>query len=427
VPDGSILQPQQFRASGRYGGFKFLLDEMKTTRNAWEAFAESGNYRPPMAHTMCFRPELPARSLVVENGKTLFNSYVPAQIRRIAGDATPFLTHLAKLLPHETDRGILIAWLASAVQNIGSKFQWSPLVQGCEGNGKTILADVMAYAIGEEYCHRPNAQDVANKFNAWLDRKLFIAVEEIYTRERKELEEALKLYITNRRIELQTKGGNQVMIDNRANFLLLTNHKDAISAIGGSRRYCSLLTAQQDYSDIVRDGMDGSYFPDLYAWLRAEGFAIVANYLQTYAIPAALDPAGACHRAPQTSSTAEAVEAAQSPVEQVILEAIASGERGFQGGWVSSHFLGLLLDARRLRMGCPPNSWDGILQRLGYVKHPALPGGRVNNVVMPDGVKSRLWVRRDSIPALNCPTAADAARAYSAANGGFGGGTTATA
>jgi hypothetical protein len=420
VPDGSVLAPPQFRTSGRYGGYKFMLDDAKTTRNAWEAFAESGTYRPPMAHTMCFRPELPARGLIDENSRTLFNSYVPVQVRRLEGDATPFLTHLAKLLPHETDRNILVAWLASAVQNIGSKFQWSPLIQGCEGNGKTVLADVMAYAIGEEYCHRPSAPDVANKFNAWIDRKLLIILEEIYTRERKELEESLKVYITNRRIEMQSKGGNQVMIDNRANFLLLTNHKDAISAIGGSRRYCSLLTAQQEYADIVRDGMDGDYFPNLYAWLRADGFAIVAHYFQSYVIPAALDPAGACHRAPQTSSTAEAVEAAQSPVEQALLEAIASGERGFAGGWVSSHFLGLLLDARRLRAGCPPNAWDSVLQRLGYIKHPALPGGRVNNVVMPDGIKSRLWVRRDSIPALNCPTAADAARAYSTANGGFG-------
>ena len=53
---------------------------------------------------------------------------------------------------------------------------------------------------------------------------------------------------------------------------------------------------------------------------------------------------------------------------------------------------------------------------LGYVLHPALgASGRVNNVVMPDASKPKLYVREDDAALLALSTAAEVARAYSAA------------
>jgi hypothetical protein len=64
---------------------------------------------------------------------------VPINTPRKAGDAGPFLRHLAKLLPDERDRSILLAYMAASIQHKGVKFQWAPLIQGAEGNGKTLL------------------------------------------------------------------------------------------------------------------------------------------------------------------------------------------------------------------------------------------------------------------------------------------------
>ena len=83
---------------------------------------------------------------------------------------------------------------------------------------------------------------------------------------------------------------------------------------------------------------------------------------------------------------------------------------------MSSHYLGLLLDANRLRGRASPNAWDGILAALGYIKHPALPRGRATADVMPENKRSRLWVREGTIPALNLSVAAAAMSAYTAAN-----------
>lgn len=417
VPDGTLLSPQQFRASGRYGGRRFMLDDnSKSTRNAWEAFTESEAWSPPFAHSLCFRPRVEPRAIIEDAGRKLYNNYVPVQTRRVEGDAGPFLRHLDLLFPRQVDRDIVLAFMAFCVQYPGFKAQFALLIQGCEGNGKTLLLRVMSYCIGERYSHIPNSQDLANKFNAWLEAKLFIGVEEIYVSDRRDSLDRLKEYVTNTRIEIQAKGANQYTADNYANIIAMTNHKDAIPKTENDRRWAVLFTGQQSAADLVRDGMDSRYFTTLWGWLGEDGYAIVNHYLRSYAIPYELNPAGGLHRAPDTSSTVEAIEVSRGPVEQLITEAIEAGEVGFRGGWVSSHYLGLLLDANRLRGRASPNAWDGILASLGYIKHPALPRGRATADVMPENKRSRLWVREGTIPALNLSVAAAAMSAYTAAN-----------
>src|SRR3546814_8435943 len=61
--------------------------------------------------------------------------------------------------------------------------------------------------------------------------------------------------------------------DNRANFILTSNHKDAIVKTVNDRRYCVLFTAQQSAEDCLRDSMTEAYFDALWKWLRAGGFA----------------------------------------------------------------------------------------------------------------------------------------------------------
>jgi hypothetical protein len=119
------------------------------------------------------------------------------------------------------------------------------------------------------------------------------------------------------------------------------------------------------------------------------------------------------HRAPDTSSTVEAIQASLGRPEQAIMEAIEAGDVGFRGGWVSSTYLAALLEARRIHVA--PNQWDSTLAALGWVHHPALPGGRVTSVVSPDGKKPRLWIKKGHIMSLNTMTPAATAKYYEAA------------
>lgn len=417
VPGGVMLKPEQFKV--HFGGYTFTMDAAneKTTKDAWEAFTQSQAYRCPRANAPCFRPDMPPGALVQRGGQTFVNTYWPVDVPRKAGDGSPFLTHLAKVLPDERDRFILLCYMAACVQHKGVKFQWAPLLQGVEGNGKTLFTRCVAEAVGRRYVHWPKASKLAAQFNSWMIGKLFYGVEDIYVPDQKrEIIEELKPMITGGDgLEIEGKGVDQISADVCGNFMFNSNHQDAVRKTKNDRRFCLLFSAQQQAEDLKRDGMDGDYFPRLYDWLRADGYAIVSDLLHTFPIPDEYNPATHCQRAPVTTSTAAAISASTGGVEQELQEAIAQGLPGFCGGWISSIQLDRLLERLGVARRVTHSKRKEMLNDLGYTYHPALVEGRVNNLVLPDGGKPRLFVKTDS-QARTIQGAAEAAKAYEQAN-----------
>jgi len=422
APDGDLLNASRFDAT--FGGYQFVLDPQgqKMTTSAWEAFTRNRVYKAPSCHGLCFRPEQPSGALIPEEGRVLLNTYVPIETQRLAGDAGRFTDFLAKLLPVERDRRILLSYLAAMVQNPGYKFQWWPVLQGAEGNGKSLILRCMSFAIGNRYTHLVDVQKMAKQgtgFNGWVQGNLFLGVEEIYVADRRDFLEAFKAYVTNDRLPVERKGVDQVTGDNRVNGLLLTNHRDGVPINIDGRRYAVFYTAQQNAADVEAAGMGGAYFPDLYDWLRGRkayaalgpnyGYAVVNSYLATYPVEAEYDPTGLCTRAPETSSTNAALVASRGRAEQEIVEAIESGRPGFAGGWVSSKAIDDLLD--RIRANVPRAKRRELMATLGYEYHPHLHDGRTNVIVQPDNAKPRLYARVGHI-ICNIDTPADIAKRY---------------
>ena len=254
TPGGSMLKADQFNAT--YGGYGFQLDDAcsKTTRKAWEAFTLSQVIQWPKADATSFRPELEPGVITVEEGRALVNTYVPIDVPSQAGDPSPVLDLMKRLLPDNRDREIVISYMAACKQHPGAKFQWAPLLQGVEGNGKTLLSRCVAAAIGSKYTHLPPANEISEKFNEWLFYKLFIGIEDVYVPSHKtEVIEVLKPMITNDRLAMRAMQQSQVMGDNRANFMLNTNHRDALKKTRNDRRFAIFYTAQQTAEDLARD------------------------------------------------------------------------------------------------------------------------------------------------------------------------------
>jgi hypothetical protein len=420
-PGGMLITPDRFKAL--YGGYSFRMDAQNTriSRNAFEAFTESQMLSAPKANTTCFRPDLPFGHIVQEPGRTLANTYWPVQVPRKKGDPTRFLNHVRKLYPAERDFQIVMAYCASCVQYIGYKFQWALLLQGVEGNGKTLISRCVANSVGQRYVHWPAARKLDEKFNAWLVGKVLICVEDVFTKEGTDVFENLKPMITGDTLEVEAKGVDQASMGVVANLILNTNHiVGGLRKTRNDRRLCVLHGAQQAKEDLVRDGMGGDYMSGIYNWLKNEGgYAIVAELLHTWKIPEEFDPTKKCQVAPWTTSTDAAIEAGHGPVEQAIMEAVEQGEVGFRGGWISSIYLDRLLARIRKENAVPPNRRRFVLENLGYFPAPGLaqahPPGRTNNVVMPDGSKPRLYVRDLGPASLLSPAAT--AEAYTRAQG----------
>lgn len=417
VPGGMLVKSDRFKVL--YGGYTFSMDPAneRTTRDAWEAFTQSQIFRSPKADDVFFKPELTAAAVVKMDGKVWANKWWPVEVPRDVGDASPFFRHLAKVLPDPRDQQILLSYMAACVQHKGHKFGWAPLLQGVEGNGKTLFSECVAQAVSPRYSHIAKPEEISEKFNAWLFDNVFIGVEDVYVPEAKsELLEILKPMITGKRQSRRDMGVAAITTWVCANFLFNSNHKDALRKSRNDRRLAIFYTAQQRLEDLARDGMTGDYFPHLYTWLRNGGYAIVSELLHTYPIPPEFNPAveagGQCHRAPDTSSTEAAIQAGHGRLEQEVLEAIDQDTPGFRGGWISSTALGRLLKEQGAEK-IAQNKRREMLQAMGYEYHPGLTDGRVNNVVLPDGNKPRLFIKSGHVSASL--TGPQIAKAYSEA------------
>ncbi len=392
IPGGHLLNMSQFRV--RFGGHSFPMDaeNNRVTRNAWEAFTEHQVNRYPQVDSTCFRPLLAPGAVIEEDDTKLVNTWWPVKVKRTAGNVTLFTNHISKLIRDERDATIFTSYLAALVQYPGIKFQWCPIVQGAEGNGKTLFNRVLKYAIGRRYTHFPKASELAGKFNDWMYRKIFIGVEDIFYDPRINLIEMIKTIITGEDQEIEPKGGARVTRDICCNFLINTNHKDGLQKTHNDRRFAPFYTAQQEKADLERDGLTHDYFKRLYGWLGKGGYAMCAEFLHTHVIADEFNPALG-RSAPKTTSTDEAIAHSQTWLEQEIREAIAQELPGFRGGWISSMALNKLIKSEKV--GHIKRA--KILRLIGYVTHPRLPEGRVPRTVLPDGGRPTLYIHRERI------------------------------
>jgi energy-coupling factor transporter ATP-binding protein EcfA2 len=314
------------------------------------------------------------------------------------------------------------------LQRPGKKAQWAVILQGAKGNGKTTLIKILNHAISDRYVHIQDALDLGNKFNIWMRDKLLIVIDELKVPRRKQTKfmTRLKPLITNDRIAVQGKGKDQTVIDNRANFFMATNHKDAIPITENNRRFCMLAAAQQDKKDLERDGLTKQFFLKLYGWLNQnnkEGFDIINEYLMTYNLKASEFNFDVCIDAPVTSVTPEIIELSRSPLENVIREAFESEKIGFKGGWASSYHLNSLF---RLELSNTESMVESrtnkarlrkILKKIGYVPHPGLIDGRASFIIDSDGkTRPTLYVKEDS-PFKNLTDRLEIKKAYEGAQG----------
>ena len=426
IPGGRMLKPAVFKT--KFGGYTFAMDKenRRTSRDAFEAFTESQTLRAPQADNVTFRPDLPPVALVKDDGRQLgadenypgqiaVNVWWPPVINRVAGDVTLFLDHMGKLLPNERDRMQLLYYMAAVAQNPGVKFKWMPLIQGVEGNGKTLLSIATAKAVGERYAYWPAPGKMGKDFNAWFEGTVLVCIEDVYkSKTDLDILEKLKPMIAGgAAFEIEGKGVDQRNARVCANLMANTNHKNGIPKSANDRRIAPFYCAQQHLSDLARDGMGAAYFTRLYRWLeREDGYEKVADYLLTLPIPDESNPALG-GRAPITSSTAEAIHQGMGSVEQEVLEAVDQDVPGFAGGWVSSMAFDRLLERMGRESAVGRNRRPDLLRSLGYVAHPGLADGRVCNSVLPDGGRPRLYVRQSS-PLAAIVGASEIARAYSA-------------
>jgi Family of unknown function (DUF5906) len=391
LPDGTSEGKDQF--DNQRGNWKWPMepDGSKPTSSAWDCYLFNQICEFPKVSSQYFSPREATGTTRVRDGRTEVNCYAPLHIRRTPGDPAPFVRHIQRLLPRDWE--LMFYTLAVRVQFQGIKCMWSPFMQGTKGNGKTLLAKILEYSIGQRYTHWPKAEQLDEKFNLVLADKIIIIVDEM-PRNALDIEPTLNNLVTATRLEIRPMYGEKIMRDVCFNSFFISNHRASLQCDPDQRRYAPFFCAQQHKPDLARDGLTTEYFQWFRDWLEnQDGYAICAHYLSTVSIPREHHP-DVSIRAPETSSTYAAYRSSYTPAEQEVLAAVEEGKPGFRNGWISSHALDMEFARTGRSKQLPINVRRNIVEGLGYTPHPGLPDGLLHTA-LPDGTRPRLYVREE--------------------------------
>lgn len=257
-----------------------------------------------------------AAEVFTHDGLDYLNSYVPSRLRRVVAGTTDIVKriqgHVAHLLPNEYEQELVINYLAHNVQYPGEKIQWAIVLQGVQGDGKSLLAEMMQHVLGKNNVRTMNVQTLESPFTGWATGQCMTFIEELKLDNYRKYEvlNNLKPYISNPIVEETKKGKDPRTVINTTNYFALTNFKDAIPIDSTDRRYC-ILFSQWQSKDALEAWMEKNpgYYPDLYDDMRNHCGEIL-DWLLTVHIP---DEFFKLTRAPNTLAKSRMEELSKSP------------------------------------------------------------------------------------------------------------------
>ena len=233
--------------------------------------------------------------------------------------------HVAHLLPNKDEQSLVINYLAHNVQHPGRKIPWAIVLQGVQGDGKSLLAEMMQLVLGYNNVRIMNVQTLESSFTGWATGQCMTFIEELKLDNYKKYEilNNLKPYISNPMVEETKKGKDPRTVVNTTNYFALTNFKDAIPIDENDRRYC-ILFSQWQRKDALELFMKNNkdYYPNLYIDMRNNA-AELYFWLKTHKIDSSFM---SLTRAPETQSKLLMMELSKSDSMIALEEALEEFE-----------------------------------------------------------------------------------------------------
>lgn len=258
----------------------------------------------------------------------------------------------------------LTQWLAHNVQKPGVKIRWAPLIKGVEGDGKSLISDLLAGVMG-----RPNVKSVSPKvlatdFTGWAQGSCVCSLEEIKMtgHNRHDVLNALKPYITNGSVEIHPKGKDSYEGVNTTNYIGFTNWSDALPLTDTDRRWFIIFTPWATKVDMPVDDPD-RYFDELVEAIRTQ-----PAELRRWLLEHPLDGFKPNANAPATAEKAEMIGMSVSDDEDTVLGVIERGAEGVGATVLSSRCLTKALAFHASEVRLETTTLTRLLTRLGWAK-----------------------------------------------------------
>jgi hypothetical protein len=300
--------------------------------------------------------------------------------------------HFPYLIEDETEQKILMMWLAHNVKWPGRKIRWSPLIWGAEGDGKSFFGVLMGTIMGEKNIRTQQATILESQFTGWAHGQAICVFEEVHTpgKNRHEVTNRLKPFITNDSIDVHKKNQNSFNAPNTTNYMFLTNYEDCLPMSDSSRRYFVLRTRFADEPKDLREleARKTGYYKKLFGAVAAHPAGIRKGFMEMEIDWNLFDPNG---HAPVTEQKERMSRLSDSDIETAIEDLLANPSEGVTSAVISRPHLDELLNQKRV--GAHQRTVSKILRDKGFIPLNEILKGNDNRVRFK-GAQVRVWVKK---------------------------------
>lgn len=240
-------------------------------------------------------------------------------------DIRPWLDHIGRILPDETERRNLLGWMASVAQRPAEKPNHGVVLGGVHGIGKSMLFTPLKAAVGRPNVKEITVRDLDAEFSDWMGECKVFFVEEMMNFGKKELMQRIKTLLAAPPDTLQVnpKYGRKYEVPNQLAGVFFTNHEDAVALEKGERRFAVYWSEARKESP--------AYFTRLATWLRDGGDTLAARWLLDY------DASyyNMLGEAPETAARENMRQASRSKLDEWIEDGIENGTGCFASDLVA--------------------------------------------------------------------------------------------
>lgn len=234
---------------------------------------------PTIEHTVY----MPGMDKIIEvNGRQVANTYddtsTPEAKKPVTKEEHKAIetieNHFKLLVEDEFERTMILDYLSYTVQNPIDKIVWAVLMQGAEGAGKTFILRLMQRVLGAPNVGPIAASDVQDKYTGWGEGKKLAFIEEIrlHGQNRYEILDKLKPYVSNEEVTIRKMHADAYEIPNVTNYVLFTNHWDALPLSQMDRRYFVVGTTFQTKEQLTEfNAKNPDYFTNLFGAANRHG------------------------------------------------------------------------------------------------------------------------------------------------------------
>jgi len=185
---------------------------------------------------------------------------------------------LNNIAPKLDERVFLLNWL-STILNTAKKTKTAIILKGIQRTGKGVFtSNIIEYAMHESNCFIATNGNLDEKYNNYLEDKLFITFDEVKGdfKNNNSLADTIKLIISEERISIRSMNTDPYMINFQANCIFLSNNDLPIPMDQSDKRLSVIETKDRMLIEVANEmGIDTTH--DFLSILKEERDAFLVH------------------------------------------------------------------------------------------------------------------------------------------------------